>query len=308
MFLFLYVMKMNYDLIIIGAGPAGLTAGLYAVRSGLKVGILSQDIGGTVNSILMLENWPGFNGPGTRLMKQFYEQLKTYELNFVMADIKNIEKKGNEFIIKTKNKELRGKALILATGTKRRELNIPGEKELKGKGVSYCVTCDAFFFKNKTVGVIGGSDCAAISALALSDVAKKIYIIYKGKKLRCEDINSKKLEKKENIQMIYNAIPKKIEGKNKVEGLIIKETGKAKQVKLDGVFIEIGSTPLTKFVKNLNLKLDKENYIIVDEEMKTSVSGIFAAGDVTHHKLKQVIVAAGQGAIAAKSADSFLKN
>ena len=308
MFLFLYVMKMNYDLIIIGAGPAGLTAGLYAVRSGLKVGILSQDIGGTVNSILMLENWPGFKGSGPELIKQIHEQLKTYEIEFIIADIKDIKKEGNDFIIKTKNKELRGKALILATGTKRRELNIPGEKELKGKGVSYCVTCDGFFFKNKIVGVIGGSDCAAISALALSDIATKVYVIYRGEKLRCEDINSKKLEKKENIQMIYNAIPKKIEGKNKVEGLIIKETGKAKEVKLDGVFIEIGSTPLTKFVKNLNLKLDKENYIIVDEEMKTSVSGIFAAGDVTHHKLKQVIVAAGQGAIAAKSADSFLKN
>ena len=298
---------MNYDLIIIGAGPAGLTAGLYAVRSGLKVGIISKDIGGTANSILMLENWPGFKGSGTELMKQFYEQLKTYGLDFIMADVENIEKKGDEFIVKTKNKKLQSRALILATGTKRKELNIPGEEELKGKGVSYCVTCDAFFFKDKIVGVVGGSDCAATSALALSEMVEKVYVIYRGGKLRCEDINSKKLEKRKNVEMIYNAIPKEIIGKEKVESLMIKENGKDREVKLDGVFIEIGSIPLTKFVKNLNLKFDKENYVIVDEEMKTSVLGIFAAGDVTHHKLKQVVVASGQGAIAAKSAYEYLK-
>ena len=298
---------MKYDLIIIGAGPAGLTAGLYAIRSGLKVCIISKDIGGTANSILSLENRPGFKGSGTELMKQFYEQLKTYGLNFMMADVKNIEKGNKEFIVKTKNKELRSRGLILATGTKRKELNIPGEEELKGKGVSYCVTCDAFFFKDKIVGVVGGSDCAATSALALSDIVKKVYVIYRGEKLRCEDINSKKLEKRKNVEIIYNAIPKEIIGKEKVEGLMIKENGKDKEIKLNGVFIEIGSIPLTKFVKNLNLKFDKEGYVIDDEEMKTSVPGIFAAGDVTHHKLKQVVIASGQGAISAKSAYEYLK-
>lgn len=298
---------MKYDLIIIGAGPAGLTAGLYAVRSGLKVGIISKDVGGTATSILILENWPGFKGSGTELMKQFYEQLKTYDLDFIMADVENIEKRKDGFIVKIKNKELQSRALILATGTKRKELNIPGEEELKGKGVSYCVTCDAFFFKNKIVGVVGGSDCAATSALALSDIVKKVYVIYRGEKLRCEDINSKKLEKKKNVEIIYNAIPKEIKGKEKVESLMINENGKDKEIKLAAVFIEIGSIPLTKFVKNLNLKLDKENYVLVDEEMKTSVPGIFAAGDVTYHKLKQVVVASGQGAIAAKSAYEYLK-
>ena len=298
---------MNYDLIIIGAGPAGLTAGLYAARSGLKVGIISKDIGGTANSILMLENWPGFKGSGTELMKQFYGQLKTYDLDFIMADVENIEKKGYGFIVKTKDKKLKSRALILATGTKRKELNIHGEEELKGKGVSYCVTCDAFFFKDKTVGVVGGSDCAATSALALSDIVGKVYVIYRGEKLRCEDINSKKLEKRKNVEMIYNAVPTEIRGKEKVEGLMIKENGKDREVNLNGVFIEIGSIPLTNFVKNLSLKFDKEDYVIVDEEMKTSVPGIFAAGDVTHHKLKQVVVASGQGAIAAKSAYGYLK-
>jgi thioredoxin reductase (NADPH) len=296
----------KYDLIIVGAGPAGLTAGLYAVRSGLKSIIISKDIGGTTNSILELENWPGFKGSGTELMKQFYEQVKKYGVDFIMTDVGDIKKENEEFVVETKNKIFKSKAIILATGTKRKELNIPGEKEFKGKGVSYCVTCDAFFFKDKIVGVIGGSDCAATSALSLSDIAKKVYVIYRGEKLRCEDINSKKLEEKENVEIIYGAIPKEIKGDEKVKSLIIKNE-KDKEIEVDGLFIEIGAVALTKFVKNLKLKLDKEDYIVVDEEMKTSISGIFAAGDVTHHKLKQVIVAAGQGAIAAKSAHEYLK-
>lgn len=297
----------KYDLIIIGAGPAGLTAGLYAVRSGLKTVIISKDIGGTANSILELENWPGFKGSGTELMKQFYDQLKTYKIDFIMADVENIKKENEEFVVETKNKKLQSKAIILATGTKRKELNIPGEKKLKGKGVSYCITCDAFFFKDKIVGVIGGSDCAATSALALSDITKKVYVIYRGGELRCEDINSKKLGDKENVEIIYGVIPKEIKGEEKVVGLIIEENGNQKEIKLDGVFVEIGATPIIKIVETLKLKLDK-NYIIVDEDMKTSLPGVFAAGDITNHKLKQVVVASGQGAIAAKSAYDYLNN
>jgi len=297
---------MKYDLIIIGAGPAGMTAGLYAVRENLKTVIVSKDIGGTANSILLLENWPGFKGTGAELMKQFYEHLKTYNVNFVMDEVSNIFKNNREFIVKTKKAELRTRAVILATGTERKKLNIPGEKELTGKGVSYCTTCDAFFFRNKILAVIGGSDCAAVSALTLADIAKKVYIIYRGKKLRCENINSKKLENRKNIQIIYNAIPKRIKGKEKVESLIVRQQGKNKEISLDGVFIEIGAVPLTKFAKNLNLKFDKENYVVVDKNMKTSIPGIFAAGDITSHKLKQVIVAAGQGAIATKSANEYI--
>jgi thioredoxin reductase (NADPH) len=304
-FSFLYVMK-KYDLIIIGAGPAGLTAGLYAVRSGIKSAIISKDIGGTANSILELENWPGFKGSGAELMKKFYEQLKSYDIDFVMANVENIKKEKDEFVIETKNKKLISKAIILATGTERKKLKIKGEEELKGKGVSYCVTCDAFFFKNKIVGVIGGSDCAATSALALSDLAEKVYVIYRGGELRCEDINANRLEDRKNVEIRYDAVLKEIKGEEKVESLIIKEKGKDKEIKLDGIFIEIGSTPLTKFAQDLKLKLDN-NYIIVDEEMKTSVSGVFAAGDVIHQRLKQVVVASGQGAIAAKSAYEYLK-
>ncbi len=297
----------KFDLIIIGAGPAGLTAGIYAARSGLNVGVISKDIGGTTNSILLLENWPGFNGKGTDLMKQFYEQLKEYKsVEFIMSDVENVKKQGDSFIIKTKKNDFEAKAVILSTGTERKKLNIPGEEELTGKGVSYCVTCDAFFFKGKTVGVIGGSDCAAISALALSDLVKKVYIIYRGQKLRCEDINHERLKKKSNVEMVYNAIPKKIIGDNKVKAIEIEEKSKKKKIELDGIFVEIGSIPLNKFAKNLNLKLDKEGYIEVNEDMETSVKGVFAAGDITNQKLKQVVVASGQGSIAAKNAYSYI--
>ena len=297
----------KYDVIIVGAGPAGLTAAIYAARSGLKTAIVSKDIGGTANSILVIENWPGYKGSGGKLMKSFYEHAKEYEIKFLMEDVESIKKKGNEFIVKTKKGEVQSKGLIFSTGTERRKLNIKGEKELTGKGISYCVTCDSFFFKNKIVAVVGGSDCAATSALALSDIAKKVYIFYRGEKLRCEDITSDRLRKKENVEIHYNSVPKEIVGKDKVEGLLIDEKGKEKEIELDGIFVEIGATPMVKCLGDLNLKLDKENQIVVDENMKTSVEGMFAAGDVTNQKLKQVVVSAGQGAIAAKSAYEYIR-
>lgn len=299
-------MTEKYDLIIVGAGPAGLTAGLYAARSGLKTAIVSKDIGGTANSILLLENWPGFSGKGNELMKKFYEHLKEYPIEFVMGDVETIEKKENLFFVKTKKSEIKSNAVIIATGTERKKIDIEGEKELTGKGVSYCVTCDAFFFKGKDVAVIGGSDCAATSALALSDLVKKVFMIYRGEKLRCEDVNSKRLENKKNVEFFYNSVPIEIKGKENVEGIMIETNGKRKLIKLDGIFIEIGSTPLINFLKNLDLKLDEGKYIIVDENMKTNIAGLFAAGDTTNHKLKQVVVASGQGAIAAKSAYEYI--
>lgn len=304
----------KYDVIIIGAGPAGLTAGLYSARNGLKTAIISKDIGGTVNSILRIENWPGYSGSGAELVKQFYEQVRKYEIDFVIDEVSSIENgksdnsknKGKEFIVKTKKQELNGKALIIATGTERKKLQIPGEVEFLGKGVSYCATCDAFFFKNRDVAVIGGSDCATTSALALSDIAKKVYLIYRGEKLRCENINEERLNEKKNVEIFYNSFPLEILGKEKVESLKIMNDKKKENIKLDGIFIEIGSTPLGEFTRNLNLKMDEEKFIHTDENMKTSVEGIYAAGDVTNSKLKQVIVASSQGAIAAKSAYDWL--
>jgi len=297
----------KFDVVIIGSGAAGMTAALYSARNGLKTAIVSKDIGGTANSILILENWPGFYGSGAELMKQFYDSVKKYEVEFIMSEVDSIEKKGKEFFVKTKKEEINSKSIIIATGTERRKLNIKREDEFTGKGVSYCVTCDAFFFKNKIVSVIGGSDCAATSAIALTNLAKKVYVVYRGEKLRCEEINAEKLKNNKNVKIIYNAVPVEVKGEEKVESVIIKRNNKLEEIKTDGIFVEIGATPLVKFVQNLNLKLDKEKYIVVDENMETSVKGIFAAGDVTNSEVKQIVTASAQGAIAGKSAHDFLR-
>jgi thioredoxin-disulfide reductase len=296
----------KYDVSIIGAGPAGLTAALYSARNGLKVVVLAKEIGGTTNSIMDLENWPGYKGSGADLMKQMYEQVKAYGVEFIINDAKRIAKTKEGFLIKTEKEDLNTKTLIIATGTERKKLNLPNEVKFIGRGISYCVTCDGFFFKNMTVGIIGGSDCAAISALSLSNIAKEVHVFYRGKVLRCEIITMKRLKDKKNVFIHYDSVPEKIVGESKVEGLEVNEKGKKKTYKLDGIFIEIGSVPVTELFKDINIKIDEKNHIIVDEEMRTSVSGVFAAGDVTHHKLQQVVVAAGQGAIAAKSAYDYL--
>ncbi len=293
----------SYDLVIVGAGPAGLTSAIYAAREKLKTAIISKDIGGTANTILKLENWPGFSGTGEELMHKFYEQVKKYDVDFIDGEVKEIAKKDGQFFIKTEKDNFVCKSIILATGTKRKRLSIPGEKD-----VSYCATCDGFFFKNKFVGVIGGNDCAATSAIALSGIAKEVYVFYRKEQLRCEKVNLEILKKKKNVKIVYNAVPLKILGKEKVEGIEIEENGRKKDYALDGVFIEIGASPITEFAKKLNLKLDSENAIVVDEYMKTSAEGVFAAGDVTNLKVKQVLTSSAQGAIAGKSAGDWLKS
>lgn len=296
----------NYDMVIIGGGAAGLTAALYSARNALKTAVVVSEIGGTSNSIPDLENWPGFKGSGPELMRKMYEQVKEYEVDFIMKTAKSISKVKEGFVILTEEEKINAKSLIIATGTERKKLNLPNESNFVGKGLSYCATCDGFFFKNKKVGVIGGSDCAAIATLSLAGIAKTVDVFYRGKSLRCEAITMQRLKEKKNIKIHYESVPIKILGKDKVKGLEIEEKGKNKTYDLDGIFVEVGAVPITELLKKLKIKLDETKHIIVDEDMKTSVRGVFAAGDVTNQKLKQVIVAAGQGAIAAKAAYDYL--
>jgi len=299
------VARESYDIFVVGAGPAGMTAALYAVRSGLKTILVSRTLGGTVNSIKEIENWPGYNGPGIELMKSFYNQLKTYPIEVILEDVQNIEKKGKEFYVKTGGKEFYTKEVILATGIKRRDLKIKGEERLKGKGVSYCATCDGFFFKGKDVAFIVKEDSKIEDIVTLSNLANKVYVLC-DKKLKCEK-DLKKFVKNEKIEIIYGGVPQEIFGDKKVESLWIKSASGERELKVDGIFIEVGTTPTTEFTKKLGLKLDKDKFIVIDENMETSVKGIFAAGDVTNSKLKQVLTASSQGAIAAKNAGDFLE-
>lgn len=297
----------HYDLIILGGGAAGLASAIYASRYGLKAVVISRDIGGTANLAGKIENYPGFTGSGRRLMKKFYKQARKFGCEFMNDYVINLGKDSNGVIVAVSSKKIiHAKSIIIALGIQRKRLNIEGENRLIGKGVSYCATCDAYFFKNKKVAVIGAGDAACKASLLLSEIAKKVYIVYRSEREKCENAIIDKLRKKENVEFLPGSSPLKITGKDKVNGLIVKRDNKETEIKVEGVFIEIGGLPMSDIAKMLGIKLDKEEYIVVDENMNTSIEGVFAAGDAVKSKLKQVIVAASQGAVAAKSAYDFI--
>lgn len=302
----------HYDVLILGAGPAGMTAALYTGRYNLKTAVIAKSIGGTANLAGEIENWPGFFGSGSDLMKSFKNQTEKFGARFLESEVTNVKKDNNGFVLELKDKEVHGKTLIISLGTEHKKLNIQGEKDFLGKGVSYCATCDGLFFKNKTVAVIGGADSAAKAALYLSDIAKQVYIVYRKEQIRCEPISFEKIKQKKNIQIYYHSIPTKITGTKKVEFIEIEQAipgEKEKKVNLqvDGVFIEVGAAPATDILNNLGIKFDSAGYIITDKATKTNISGAFAAGDGTNNILKQVVVAAGEGAVAAKSAYDYIQ-
>lgn len=301
----------HYDVLILGAGPAGLTAAIYTGRYNMSTAVVGKSIGGTANLAGELENWPGFIGPGMELMKKFKEQADRFGARFLESEVEHVEKDENGFVLHVQGKEIHGRTLIIALGTEHRKLNIKGEKELLGKGVSYCATCDGNFFKGKEVVVIGGADSAAKAALYLGDICTNVTIVYRREEIRCEPINLKKIKGHNNIDVIYHANPVEIVGENKVEGVRIKieepdKEVKEKELKADGVFIEIGATPVVDVIEGLGLDIDC-GYIKTDASAKTNIGGCFAAGDISNNNLKQVVTAAGEGAIAAKAAFDYIK-
>ena len=301
---------MVYDLIIIGAGPAGLSAAIYASRYNLNVLVVGDEPGGMAAEAYKVENYPGFKSvSGMELMNKFKEQVNG------LVDIKQekiIElKKENNFVITAKDRVYKSKAVIVASGTKRRKLNIKGEKEFLGRGVSYCATCDAAFFRDKVVGVVGGNDAAAMSALLLAEYAKKVFIIYRKEKIRAEPLRVSQLEKNKKITIINNTNVIAVNGDKMMNSVTLdKEFNENKELALDGLFIEIGSVPSTVLTKKLSINLDEEGYVIVDSAQKTNIEGFYAAGDITtnSNKFRQIITAASEGAIAAHSVYEFLKD
>lgn len=295
-------MQKEYDLIIIGGGPAGLTAAIYAARYQLKTLVISKE-GSMMLDAHKIENYPGFKEiSGIELMKKFKDHVKKFDVEVKNAEVVNVE--PGFTVVTEKNERIKTKTLILALGTEKRKLNVQGEEEFLGKGVSYCYVCDCAFFRDKVVGVVGGNDSAALASLLLAEYAKKVYIIYRKEKIRAEPYRVKQIEENPKIKVINNAVVKEIKGKKFLEKVVFED---GKELKLDGLFIEIGSVPSTSLAKRLGIKLDENSHIIVNGKKETNVKGVYAAGDITNSPLWQITTACADGAIAANSAFNYLK-
>lgn len=293
-----------YDLIISGGGPAGLSAATYAARYMLKTLVIAKEYGGMINYAHKVENYPGYKSiSGMELTMKMKEQVQDLGVEIKEENIEGVRKKDDYFEV---NGKYKAKKIIIALGTERRKLRVDGEEKYLGKGVSYCATCDAVFFRDKTAGVVGGANAAADAALLLADIAEKVYIIYRKDKLRCEPKRSELIEKNKKIEVIYSANVKEIKGEKMMKSVVLDN---GKELELDGLFIEIGSTPSTAIAKELGVELDDQGYIKADQAQATNLEGAYAAGDITTNSngFRQVVTAAAEGAIAAESVYEELK-
>lgn len=300
------------DLIIIGAGPAGLTAGLYAARARLKTLMLEKlSPGGQVLMTDWVENYPGFPDgiSGFELMDKMRRQAEKFGLDIKSTEVSRLDILKEKQILATDNGNLESKAIILACGATPQRLGIEGESLLTGKGVSYCATCDGPFYREQEVAVIGGGDTAVEEALFLTKFASKIYLIHRRDKLRATKLLQERAWAEEKIEIIWDSIPKKIVGKAGVEGIDLKnvKTGEESHLPVQGVFVFIGYRPNNDFIKGL-LECDERGFVVTSNNMETSETGIFAAGDITSKLLRQISTAVGDGATAAFAAERYLES
>ena len=299
-----------YDIIIIGAGPAGMTAGIYAARREMKALIIGKELGGQMIWASDIENYPGFKSiDNYDLIVKMQDQVTSLGIEIKNEEVDKITKlNNNSFIVNAKGKEYKSKTIVIAFGLSPRRLDIPGERELTGKGVSYCANCDGPLYREKTVAVVGGGNSALDAAEVLSKIAARVYLIHRRGEFRGFEALVEEVEKKDNLSFILNSEIKEIIGKNRLEKIKIfnNKTKKESQLSVDGIFIEIGHIAHTDLVSNL-VKRDEKKQIIVDEKCQTNVPGIFAAGDVTTIPFKQITIATGQGTIAALAAYQYLQ-
>lgn len=301
-----------YDIAIVGSGPAGFSASIYASRYKLSNIVFGKLLGGTISEAHKVCNYPGVSDiSGYDLGVKFYEQAKELGGEYSAEHVLDIKKEGDIFrLITDKQKEYIARTVILGIGTNRNKLNLENEEKFLGKGVSYCATCDAMFFKDKVVVVVGGSNAATMAASMLSDIAKKVYIIYRGTELRGEPMWIEQVEAKENIEIIYTTIVIGLEGEEKLERIkLSRPHNNSEYIETDGVFVEIGSVPNVDLANKLGLELDESKYIKVNEDQTTSLEGVWAAGDCTSasNRFRQVLTAASEGSIAANSIFGYLK-
>ena len=294
-------MNNKYDVIIVGGGPAGMTAAIYAKRAALSTLVIEKQLimGGQVINTYEVDNYPGFPGiDGFSLSEKFQSHAEKLEPEFYTGEMKELKDEGTvKKVILSDGKEFEAKAVILALGAVHRKAEVPGEEELAGRGVSYCATCDGAFFRNKTAAVIGGGDVALEDAIFLARSCKKVYVIHRRDEFRGAKILQNKLMSLDNVVILWDTVVEEIQGKNFVEGIKVKnvKTQRTEELPLDGVFVAIGTVPDTNVLKGV-VALDESGYIIAGEDGVTSVPGIFCGGDCRTKQLRQIVTSASDGA------------
>lgn len=298
-----------YDLIIVGAGPSGLGASIYASRYKLDHLVIGNEIGGQVEEASEIENWAGeISIPGKTLMEKFQHHAHHLGGKIVQSDVSAITKNGENFEVLAGAEKYQAKSIILALGMKPRKMNIPGEDKFIGKGISYCATCDAMFFREKDVVIIGGGDAAATAAIHVSEFAKKVYLLYR-ETFNWEPSWDEQMKKNPKIEIIQCSDIEEVKGSEKVSGVVYATSEGDKELNVQGIFIEIGAVPGVVLAQNLGVNLDEQKYIIVDQTQATNVENVYASGDVTtgSNKFRQIITAVAEGAVAAGSVYRKLK-
>ena len=296
-----------YDLIIVGGGPAGVTAGIYAQRARLKTILLEKlGVGGQIILSDLVENYPGFQGiSGFDLMQKFEEQAKTLGLAIEDCEVTRVTDEGEYKLVKTHDRDYGAKSVIVASGSKSRRLGVKGEEEMIGKGVSFCATCDGFFFRGKDIVLVGGGNSAITEALFLAKIVNKVYVVHRRSELRAEKILQERALGNPVIEFVWDSVVEEVVGNNVVEGVVLRnvETGERSELAVGGVFVYVGITPNTEFI---DIKKDENGFIITDRSLATSIPGIFAVGDCRQTELRQVATAVGDGALAVTSVERYL--